>query len=83
MAASAFKGLFSGLRQSLPTEVMKNVISCYKHFVFETFTFSSSLFGYVVKQVHKKAMVICKIWDVTNWKTNNYNRHILLKVTRQ
>ena len=83
MAASAFKGLFSGLRQSLPTEVMKNVISCCKHFVFETFTFLSSLFGYVVKQVHKKAMVICKIWDVTNWKTNNYNRHILLKVTRQ
>ena len=41
---------------------------------FEIFTFLSSLFGYVVKQVDKKAMVSLKIWDITNW-INNYNRH--------
>ena len=33
-------------------------------------------FGYLEKRLDKKAKVNCKIYDVTNWNTNNYNKHI-------
>ena len=42
-------------------------------FVLEIFTFLSWLFGYVEKRLDKKAMVNFKIYDVTDWTTNNYN----------
>ena len=42
-------------------------------FVLEIFTFLSLLFGYVEKQLDKKAMVNFKIFDVTEWETNNNN----------
>ena len=32
--------------------------------------------GYVEIRLGKKAMVNFKIYDVTNWNTNNYNKHI-------
>ena len=35
--------------------------------------FCSDLFGYVGKQLEKKAKKNFKICDVTNWNTNNYN----------
>ena len=38
-------------------------------FVLEIFT----LFGYVEKRLDKKADVNFKIYDVTDWATNNYN----------
>ena len=41
-------------------------------FVLEIITFFSSLFGYVEKRLDKKAMVNFKIYDVTDWTTNNY-----------
>ena len=41
-------------------------------FVFEIFTFLSCLFGYAEKQLDKKALVSFKIYDVTDWTTNNY-----------
>ena len=40
-------------------------------FVFEIFTFMSSLFDYVEKQIDKKAKVDFKINDPTDWTTNN------------
>ena len=45
-------------------------------FVLEILTFLSWLFGYVEKRVDKKAMVIFRIYDVTDWITNNCNTHI-------
>ena len=46
-------------------------------FVLKVFTILSRLFGYVEKRFDKKAMVNCKIYDVTDWTTNNYNTHII------
>ena len=45
-------------------------------FVLEILTFLSWLFGYVEKRVDKKAMVIFRIYDFTDWITNNCNTHI-------
>ena len=36
----------------------------------------NSVFCYVRKRHDKKAKVKFKIDDVTNWDTNNYNKHI-------
>ena len=44
--------------------------------VFEIFTFLAWLFGYVEKRLDKKAKVNLKIYDVTDWTTNNYNTHV-------
>ena len=44
--------------------------------VLEIFTFLSCLFGYVEKGLDKKAMVIFKIYDVTDWTANDYNTNI-------
>ena len=43
--------------------------------VLETFTFLSRFFGYVEKQLGKKAQVDLKIYDVTDWTANNYNTY--------
>ena len=44
-------------------------------FVLQIFRFLSWLFGYVEKPVDKKAMVIFKIYDITDWTTNIYNTY--------
>ena len=45
-------------------------------FVLEIFTSLSRHFGYVEKRLDKKAMVNFKIFDVTDWTTNNDNPQI-------
>ena len=45
-------------------------------FVLEMFTFLTWLFGYVEKRFDKKAMVNCKVYDVTDWTTNKCNMQI-------
>ena len=45
-------------------------------FVLEIFTFLSRRFGYVDKQLDEKASINPKIYDVTDWTTNNYNTYI-------
>ena len=40
------------------------------------FIFLSRVFGYIEKHLDKKSMVNFKIYDVTDWTTNNYNTHI-------
>ena len=56
---------------------MKNAFySVLKALVLEVFKFLSWLFGYVEKQLIKKAMVNFNIYDATNWTTNNHNTHI-------
>ena len=44
-------------------------------FVLKIFTFFHK-FGYVGKWLDKKARVIFKICDVTNWNTKNDNKHV-------
>ena len=44
-------------------------------FFLEIFTFLYWIFGYIGKRVDK-AMVNFKIYDFTDWITNNYNTHI-------
>ena len=45
-------------------------------FVFEIFTFLSKVFDYIEKHLDKKYVVNFKIYDVTDWTTNNYITHI-------
>ena len=77
-----FKGPFSGMRQFLtiesPLKTMKNAFYFMLKalFVLKIFTFLPLLFGYVEKQLDKKARVNFKIYDVTDWTTNNYNIHL-------
>ena len=44
-------------------------------FILEIFTFFT-FFCYVGKQLDKKAENNFKIYDVTDWTTNNYNTHL-------
>ena len=45
-------------------------------FVVDIFKFLSWLSGYVEKRLDKKAMVNFKIYDVTDWTTNNRKTYI-------
>ena len=77
-----FKGPLSGLRHFLTTEsplkIMKNVFYFMLKalFIISIFTFFSWLFGHVEKPLEKKANVIFKIYNVTDWETNNCNTDI-------
>ena len=51
-------------------------------FALEIFKFLSGLFGYVEKQLDKKATVIFKIY-VTDWTTSNCNLHIIQYLKKQ
>ena len=51
-------------------------------FVLEIFTFFVLTFFYR-KWSLKKAMVIFKIYDITEWTTNNYNTHIVHYLKKQ
>ena len=58
--------------------MMKNALYVMLNapFVLEIFTFLSLSFGYVEKQLDKKAMHNFKIYGVTDWTKNSYNAHI-------
>ena len=46
-------------------------------FVLKVFKFLCFLlFGYVGKRLYNKAKINFKLYDVTDWETNNYNTHI-------
>ena len=44
--------------------------------LFSFFHFCLDLFGYVGKRLDKKAKENLKIFNVTNWSSTNYNKHI-------
>ena len=50
-------------------------------FVLEIFKLFPWLFGYAGERFDKKAKVNFKIYDVTDWITNNYDRHIAQYLT--
>ena len=76
------KGALSGLRQFSATEsplkMMKNAFYfSSKFFSFSRYlTFYLDFFGPVAKQLDQKGKVNLKIYDVTDWLTNNCNTHI-------
>ena len=45
-------------------------------FVLEIFAFLSLHFGYIERQLDKKAMLNFNFYDVAKWTTNNHNAHI-------
>ena len=45
-------------------------------FVLGIFTLLSWHFGYVEKRLDKKAIPNFKIYDVANWRANNYSTYI-------
>ena len=47
-------------------------------FVLEIFTFLSRLVSYTEKQIDKKVMVTFKIYDIADYKTNNYSTHMIV-----
>ena len=52
-------------------------ISSEKLFSFLRYSqFCPDFFGYIGKQLDKKAKVNFKIYDVANWNTKSYNKHI-------
>ena len=61
-----------------PVEMTKHAIYFISSalFVLEIFKFLSWLFGYLEKRLDKKAMVSFSIYHVTDWTTNNYNKHV-------
>ena len=81
-AKHKLKGPLSGLGQFLTIENLLKMIKDKFYFilkapfVLEIFTFLSRLFGYVEKRLDKKAKVTYKIYEVTDWTTNNYNANI-------
>ena len=77
----ATKGPLSGQRQFLtienPSKMMKNTF-CFMLkaiYVLGVFTFLSWLFSCVEKQLDTKAKGNYKIYDFTDWITNNYKTH--------
>ena len=44
--------------------------------LWEIFAFLSRLFGYIEKRLNNETMVNFKVYDVTDWTTNNFNTHI-------
>ena len=76
------KGALSGLRQFLATENPLKIVKIAFYFtskslfVLKIFTFLSSLFGHVAKQLDKNDKVNLKFYDVTAWLRNNRNTYI-------
>ena len=56
--------------------MMKNIFYFMLKFLLVLEIFLPWLFGYAEKRDDKKAEVNFKIYDVTNWTTNNSNKHI-------
>ena len=87
----ALKGQLLSLRQFLTTEnpsrTMKNAFyfMLKSLFVLKIFTFLSWHFGYAEKQLYKNSKFNFKIYDITDWTTNNYSKHFAqyLKKKRQ
>ena len=81
-----FKVTFSGPRQFLasenPLKCITNVLQMYLYymlkalFVLNIFKFLSWLFGHLGKRLDKKAKVNFKLYNVTDWETNNYSTYI-------
>ena len=74
------KGPLSSLTQFLTTEsfleMMKNAFyfMLEAYFVPKVFKILSFLFGHVGKRLDEKAMFNFKVYDVTDWIINNYNK---------
>ena len=52
-------------------------------FLLEIFTFLCRVFDYEENRLNQKDMVNFKVYDVTNWKINNYNANISQTLKKQ
>ena len=52
-------------------------------FLLKIFNFFSRLFGHVEKRLDEKAKVNFKFYDVTNWESNKYNKHIIARYLKK
>ena len=48
-----------------------------RHTILRYLNFCPDLFGHVGKQLDNKAKFDFNMYDVINWKINNYNTHIV------
>ena len=77
-------GKTSGLRQFLtiesPLKMKKNAFYFMLKalFILELFTF-----GYIGRRVDKTVMVNFKIYDFTNWTTNDYNNAQIIRYLKK
>ena len=82
MLSFPLKDPLSGLGQFLTIEYSLKMIKNAFYFILkaifilEIFTSFSWIFGYGKKRLDKKAMVIFKIYDVTDWTKNNHKTYI-------
>ena len=60
-------------------KLMKNVfyITLKVLFFLKVFHFLIRIFGHVGKRLDNKAKINFKIYDVTYWNTNSYNKNIV------
>ena len=59
------------------TKNLNNFISSEKLFLFLKYKhFFPDFFSYLGKELDKKTKINVKIYDVTNWKANSFNKHI-------
>ena len=72
----------SGLRQIVAIESALKLMKKAVYFTLKAFLvlkirkFLSGLFGYEEKRRDWKDKINLKIYDVTTWLTNNFNKHI-------
>ena len=85
----SLKDPLMGLKQFLtmesPLKFMNNAFHFMLQalFVLEIFSYLSLLLGYVEKWLDRKSMVNFRIYDATDWTTNNYNTHITQYLDKQ
>ena len=68
-----------------PLKMMKNAFYFILKalFVVKIFNFCPDFFGHVGKWLDKKTEIIFKIYDVINWKANNYHTLIAPYLKKQ
>ena len=68
-----------------PLKMMKNAICFISEalFVLEVFTFLFRIFGYLEKRLDKKDIVNFKIYDFTDWTTNNCNTSVITQYLKK
>ena len=65
--------------------MMKNAIYFISEalLVVEVFTFLFRIFGYLEKRLDKKDIVNFKIYDFTDWTTNNCNTSVITQYLKK
>ena len=79
---SNVKVALSSLRQFLVTERSLKMIKNAFYTFLRYFNFYSECLGHVGKRFDKKSKVTFKMFDATDWITNNCNTHIAIYIKK-